>query len=283
MRKFAKALLQPVKRRTPAAIKRWWKRQRLGPKIHIASGHPQIDRYLRKSYQRVPGMSSRFAAAICGHVIHHQTVLGIGGDLVEIGTLEGRFFIAMALGLAAGERALGIDRFDWPDPGLEGRFIANCKAYGIARDRYESWKADSREITTRQLSKKLRERSVRFAHIDSHHSRECLTNDLELLHPILHKDGVICLDDMLHPGYPMMITSVLDYCARHPTMRLLCVIDREDIAAAAKLLICRRDSCALYEQDLLKAFSRFHYVINADMETYFALVLAPRPRLDDVG
>ncbi len=251
--------------------------------LDIASGHPAIDLYLAQSYERVRGMSSRFAAAICGHLIRRQTALGIGGDLVEVGTFEGRFFIAMALGLAPGEKALGIDRFDWPDAGIEGRFLANCAAHGIARDRYLPWKADSREITSGELREKLGERPVRFVHIDSHHSRECLTNDLELVAPLLHRDGIICLDDMLHPGYPMMTSAVYEYFARHPEMRLLCVVDREDIVAAPKFLICRGDALALYEQDLLSAFSRFHFSLNADMETYFALVLTPRPRLAEVG
>src|ERR1700694_398163 len=123
--------------------------------IDIESGHPAIDRYLAQSDERVRGMSSRFAAAICGHVVRRQSALGIGGELVEIGTFEGRFFIAMALGLAPGEKALGIDRFDWPDAGIEGRFLANCAAHGIRRDRYLSWKADSREITTGDLRDQL--------------------------------------------------------------------------------------------------------------------------------
>jgi Rieske [2Fe-2S] domain len=172
---LAKKLLRPVTRRAPAFVKQWWKVKPIDLKLHIASGHPGIDRYLAESYQRVRGMSSRFAAAICGHLIQRQTALGIDGELVEIGTSEGRFFIAMALGLPAGERALGIDRFDWPDPGVEDRFLVNC-AQGISSDRYVSWKADSREITAGELRKKLRERPVRFVHIDSHHSRECLTN-----------------------------------------------------------------------------------------------------------
>src|SRR3990172_12334960 len=130
----------------------------------IASGHPAIDRYVSESYQQVGGMSSRFAAAIWGHLIGRQSELGIGGELVEIGTFEGRFFIAMALGLAPGEKALGIDRFDWPNAGVEARFLANCAAHGIARERYVSWKTDSREITTGDLREKLGQRPIRFVH-----------------------------------------------------------------------------------------------------------------------
>jgi predicted O-methyltransferase YrrM len=247
--------------------------------IDIASGHAAIDRYLAEDYERVRGMSSRFAAAICGHLLRRQSELGIGGEMVEIGTFEGRFFIAMALGLAPGEKAVGVDRFDWPNAGVEGRFLANCAAHGIARDRFVSWKADSREITTGDLKQKLGDKPIRFVHIDSHHSRECLTNDLELVHPLLHRDGVICLDDMLHPGYPMMASAVFDYFVRHPDMRLLCVIDREDIVAAPKFLICRDSALTRYQGDVMKAFSRFQYTLGADMESYLAVVLTPTPQL----
>lgn len=244
-----------------------------------ASGHAAIDAYLSTHYDSVRGMSSRFAAAICGHLIRRQTECGVSGDVAEIGTFEGRFFIAMALGLGAGERALGIDRFDWPDDGIEARFHANCAAHGVARDRYAAWKTDSRAVTPEALGDRLGGRRLRFVHIDSHHSRECLTNDLELVTPLLDHDGVCCLDDMLHPGYPMMVAAVLDYFGRHPEMRLMCVIDREDIVAAPKFLICRDSVRERYHHDLLGAFARFHYPLDADMESYFALVLTPRPRL----
>ena len=248
------------------------------PMTDIASGHAAIDRYLTEHYEEVRGMSSRFAAAICGALIQRQSAHGISGALAEIGTFEGRFFIAMALGLAPGEIALGIDRFDWPNAGVEGRFLDNCARHGIARDRFIAMKADSRDLTPAALREALGQ-PLRFVHIDSHHSRECLTNDLELVYPLLHAAGIVCLDDMLHPGYPLVVTAVYDYLARHGEMRLLCVIDREDIVAAPKFLLCHAESFARYQDELLLAFRRFHFILNADMESYFALVLTPRPRL----
>jgi Methyltransferase domain len=188
----------------------------------------------------------------------------------------------MALGLAPAERAIGIDRFDWPDAKIESRFLANCAAHGVMAERFVSWKADSREITPAMLRERLGGRAVRFAHIDSHHARECLTNDLELIHAVMHPDGIICLDDMLHPAYPMLAAAAFDYLARHTEMRLLCVIDREDIVAAPKFLICREALRGLYEHDLMEAFARFHFPLNADMESYYALALTPWPRLAEV-
>jgi hypothetical protein len=84
----------------------------------FSSGNAVVDRYIAEGYDTVRGMSSRFAATICGHVIRRQSELGIKGHIAEIGTFEGRFFIAMALGMADGEHALGIDTFNWPNDGL---------------------------------------------------------------------------------------------------------------------------------------------------------------------
>ena len=124
--------------------------------VDIASGHPAIDRYLAHGYEQVRGMSSRFAAAICGHLIRRQSALGIAGELIEIGTFEGRFFIAMALGLAPGKRRSASTASIGPMAAIESRFTANCAAYGLAPDRYVSWKTDSREITPRALRGKAR-------------------------------------------------------------------------------------------------------------------------------
>jgi hypothetical protein len=76
---------------------------------------------------------------------------------------------------------------------------------------------------------------------------------------------------------------VLDYLARHPEMVVMCIIDREDIVAAAKFLICRRDAVPLYEQDLMTTFARFHFTPGAHFLGHFTLVLSPQLRAVDVG
>src|SRR5215470_4968663 len=113
----------------------------------FTSGNPAVDRYIAQGYETVRGMSSAFAATICGHIIRRQTALGISGHIAEIGTFEGRFFIAMALGLARGERALGIDTFNWPNEGLLDLFHSHCARHGVPRDRYVAFKGNARELS----------------------------------------------------------------------------------------------------------------------------------------
>jgi hypothetical protein len=253
----------------------------------FSSGHPAVDRYIAEGYETVRGMSSAFAATICGHIIRRQTELGVTGHIAEVGTFEGRFFIAMALGLADGERALGIDTFDWPNAGLYDRFLGHCARHGLARDRYVAMKASTRNLSPADITQALggeglasqASKKVRFWHIDGDHARSSLTIDLDLAYATMHPQGILCLDDMLHPGYPLLVVAVHEWLERHPDMRVLAVIDREDIVAAAKFMICHRDAVPLYEQDLMDTFKAQHWTLGSEWERYFCVVLTPKPRL----
>ncbi len=248
----------------------------------FSSGNPAVDRYIAEGYETVRGMSSAFAATICGHIIRRQTELGISGHIAEIGTFEGRFFIAMALGLGQGERAIGIDTFNWPNDGLLDLFHAHCARLGLARERYTAIKANVRDLSADDVRKALDGQTVRFWHLDGDHAREALTADLDLAAATLHRQGIICLDDMLHPGYPLLVVAVHEWLERHPDWRMLCVIDREDIVAAAKFVLCHKDVVPLFEQDLMDTFKAQHFVLGSEWERYFCVVLTPKPRLAEV-
>ena len=245
------------------------------------SGNREVDRYIAEGYDAVRGMSSRFAATICGYIIRRQSELGIKGHIAEIGTFEGRFFIALALGLAPGEHALGIDTFNWPNQGLLDLFHSHCARHGLARERYTAIKANVRDLTAGDIQTTLGG-PIRFWHLDGDHSREQLLADLALAESTLHCQGIICLDDMLHPGYPLLVVAVHEWLEQHPDWRVLCVIDREDIVAAAKFLLCHKDVVPLFEQDLMDTFKPQHWVLGSEWERYFCVVLTPHPRIAEV-
>jgi predicted O-methyltransferase YrrM len=240
---------------------------------------PAVDRYLDEGYDTVVGMSSRFAAAITCGLMRIQTSLGVTGPIAEIGTFEGRFFIAMAHALAEGETALGIDLFDWPNPEVLDRFEANCQRHGVPAARRITWKADSRSMRPEELHGKLDGRKVRLFHVDGEHSRHALTRDLALATAVLAPGGVIVLDDMLHPGYPTLMVAVQQYLEANPEMCVLCIIDRETIVAATKFVICHRDWFKRYEQQLLADYQANVWPLGADFEPHWCLVLSLDTRL----
>src|SRR5262245_17262977 len=156
----------------------------------VRSGIAAVDSYLDAGYDTVPGMSSRFAAAICARLMHIQGELGVTGPVAELGTFEGRFFIALCHALGPGEVALGIDRFDWPNPQVIDRFERNCLKHGVPPERRLTWKADSHAMQPEELLAKLGGVAPRFVHIDSEHSRAGLAKELELVSRILAPAGL---------------------------------------------------------------------------------------------
>jgi predicted O-methyltransferase YrrM len=249
----------------------------------VRSGIAAVDHYLATGYALVPGMSSRFAAAICCGLLRMQTAMGVSGPVAEIGPFEGRFFIALAHALASGEKALAIDLFDWPNPEVMGRFEANCAKHGVPAERRIAWKADSRRMRPEELLAKLDGRLARFIHIDGEHSRTALTHDLELATAVLAQEGLIVLDDMLHPGYPTLMVAVHDYLGRHPEMCVLCIIDRETVVAATKFVLCRAEWFKPYEAQLLEAYKDNVWPLGADFEPHWCLVLSLDTRLAEIG
>ena len=246
------------------------------------TGIPAVDHYLANGYDAVRGFSSKFAATICGHLLRRQSELGIQGSVAEIGTFEGRFFIALGLALGAGEHAYGFDLFAWPGSDILQRLLANAEANGLARDRFTPLAFDTGKLSADEFARLTGAAPLRFVHIDGDHSPAALTRDLDLAHASLHPDGLICIDDMLHPAFPFLVVAVHDYLERHPEMRLMCVIDREDIVGAPKFLLCHADAVGLYETDLMASFKAQHLTIGGDAMGHLAVVLTPHPRLVEV-
>ena len=249
---------------------------------NLVTGIPTLDRYLAGGYGSVRGFSSKFSAVVCGHLLRRQSELDVAGCIAEIGTFEGRFFIAMGLALRAGEHAYGFDLFAWPGSDVLARLNANADAHGLARDRFTPVSSDTGKLTPAEFSRLTGGKLLRFIHIDGDHSPAALTQDLLLAHACLHSKGLICIDDMLHPAFPFLVSTVQHFLERHSDMRLMCVIDREDIIGAPKFLLCRKDAVALYETDLMSNFKPQHLTIGGDALGHLCVVLTPHPRLVDL-
>jgi predicted O-methyltransferase YrrM len=255
--------------------------------MRLHTGNPTLDRYLADGYDQVRGMSSVFAASISGHLIRRQSALGLRGHIAEIGTFEGRFFIALAHGLTEGEHAIGIDIFTWPSEKVLENLHENCARHGLAAANYTAIRGSTADMEPADVIAPAKEKAdgslpIRFFHIDGQHDEPNLVKDLSLALPLMHPQGLIVLDDMLHPSYPGLVETVHKWLRAHPDWLCLAIIDREDIVAAAKYVLCRADAIALYEQDLLTTFASNLFPMGSDVEGHLTVVLTPHPRLAEV-
>jgi hypothetical protein len=239
-----------------------------------ATTNATADGYLANGYRQIVGMSSHFAAAITCRLMAIQSDLGVIGSIGEIGTFEGRFFIAMSMMLKANEKAIGIDLFEWPNPEVLDRFEAHCARHGLSKTQCITMKADSRKLKPEAILAHTGGQKLRLFHVDGEHSRHALSRDLKLAKAVTADDGLIILDDMLHPGYPTLMVTVQSFLKRNPDMVVLCVIDRESITGATKFVLCRRTWFKRYEAVMLDVFKQNIWPLGADFEPHWCLVLS---------
>jgi predicted O-methyltransferase YrrM len=245
----------------------------------LKTNNALIDAYLDNGFAQVRGMSSRFATSISSWLMLMQSEAKIEGDFLEIGTFEGRYFIALAHALKPTEIAIGIDTFDWPNERVEATLHENATNNALQAEKFITLKTNTANLTPQDISRHFKNKTARFIHIDGDHSPDPLTKDLELAINLLHPKGLICLDDMLHPAYPFLVVTVNKFLEKHADYRLMCIIDREDIIGAAKFLLCHKDVTDFYEQALMTHYKKRHFVLGGDARGHHCVVLTPRPRL----
>ncbi len=208
------------------------------------------ERYLAEQFHRVKGASSKIGAIVATRVLAAQSAAGVRGHVAEIGVFEGRFFIALALCAQPGEKLIATDVFTWPDEGVAERFLANCRANGVDPENVIVQKTATQHLTPETYRKAIGG-PVRFLHIDGAHKYDSVLHDLQLAKAALHPQGVICLDDVLHPLYPALTIAAGDWLKANPDFALFGVVDRESFASACKFLLCRREHAQFYSKALV--------------------------------
>ena len=208
------------------------------------------ERYLAEQFHRVRGASSKIGAIVATRVLAAQSAGGVRGHIAEIGVYEGRFFISLALCAQPGEKLIATDVFTWPDEGVADRFLANCRFHGVNPDDVLVQKAATQTLTP-DAYRKAAGGPVRFLHVDGAHKYDSVLHDLQLAKAALHPQGVICLDDVLHPLYPALTIAAGDWLKANPEFALFAVVDRESFASACKFMLCRREHARFYREALV--------------------------------
>jgi len=229
--------------------------------------------YLNKFYAMVPGYSSHFSAEVAAALLVFQNENDISGSIGEIGVMKGRSFIALALHAQATDLCLAIDKFSWPANVFQS-FEQNCGKYGVDWERVVPVVANTQDLKPEDILSKAKGRPLRYLHIDGGHEPWILASDLELANQVMGAGGILCLDDMLHPQYPELPTVVHGFLAQHPEWVTFCIVDRADIFAAAKYMICKREFSERYARFLCDRFPNFVFPGQAEFSMSRGLILS---------
>jgi hypothetical protein len=229
--------------------------------------------YLTKFYSGVAGFSSLFSAEVAAVLLEYQNENLISGGIGEIGVFKGRSFIALALHALENDLCLAIDRFSWPSNCYE-LFLENLKMYGVSFERVVSIAKNTQDLKADEILSKLNNSKLRYLHVDGGHEVWILDHDLELSINLMTLEGILCLDDMLHPMYPELGGVVHNFLARNPRWCVFCVVDRADIIAASKYLLCAVQYSERYKSILRASFPKYVFAHEAEFATSRALILS---------
>jgi Methyltransferase domain len=169
------------------------------------AGLSQLRRY-RSQFEQIAGAFSEGAVITWDILLSRQAALGIKGDVLEIGVLNGKSATLIAL------HARRDETFVLVDPALRREAI----------DAVESIHPNN-NIHVRDFSQNLREHvalagrkgGFRWIHIDGEHSGPAVRNDLAIGTALLAPGGVICLDDFFAPAYPQITAAVFEFLMSH--------------------------------------------------------------------
>lgn len=226
MTKVAKALL-------PRRIRNWMKNRnhagylRESTRFHdLGAPGPAVDLFARLKH--IPGW---FNVDDCCHflmLLKHQTLLGLRGDILEIGSYHGRSTALLASSLKSGERLVVCDAFqsetedrysERPSPDLLRKNVAQVVP-GFDLESLEVHACLSNDLSLEQ------DRLFRFIHIDGGHSFEQAGFDLMLCSSHTMPGGIIVMDDYGHPDWPGVTRASDEFIAERSDFEILADLNR---------------------------------------------------------
>ena len=202
------------------------------PACNTTSFHPEaIDSELSSVFRRIARLPGWFNVDDCAHfslVLAMQSLLGLRGDVFEIGSYHGRSTCILARALRPGETLHVCDPFDlgvaeqYGDAPTVARLMANLRSVlpDLSDAQVITYRATSAQVHVNPLQR------FRFVHVDGAHAHADCLNDLRLSAAHLLPFGIIAVDDYQYPRYPGVTTAVDTFLAEHPTCQVVADLNR---------------------------------------------------------
>ncbi len=195
-----------------------------------------IQLYLR--VEKIPGFFNYDDAQHFQLVLRMQTLMGVTGDLLEIGSWQGRSASFMSFYIQPGEKLIVSDVFSTPanDVYPEYPSVEDVKANiiktnpNIAVSQLMFLEGNSASM---QMPPDV---NIRFAHVDGGHSFQECYQDLINIAPRMIPNGVVVIDDYDHPDWPEVKPATDTWLKEHLQFRILCELNR-NVAKGKKLYL----------------------------------------------
>jgi hypothetical protein len=175
-----------------------------------------VNRYLWLGSHRVSGWLAPFSARFITALARAQIRNGIDGAVAEIGVHHGRMFILMHLTSRVGQKDIAVDIFekqhlnrDHSGRGDLARFVSNLQRWGGRSADVVIVQQSSLDLDPADILQAVGH--VRLFWVDGGHTKECVTNDLNLAQSVLCKGGILVLDDFFNEYWPEVAIGTMKF------------------------------------------------------------------------
>lgn len=186
---------------------------------------------VKEVFNKIKDIQGWFNIDDCSHfklLLSMQTLMGIKGDLFEIGSFHGRSTAMMAWCLEEDENIHVCDAFEehtddfYENKPSPKRLIANIKKVNpsLNINKIVIYQCLSNNLTI-DINQKFR-----FIHIDGGHSAEQVYFDLNLSNKFLIQKGIIAIDDYKHNNWPGVTHGVEKFLSNNKTYSILADLNR---------------------------------------------------------
>ncbi len=131
----------------------------------------------------------------------------LAGDVVEVGSWEGRSTIALAAAVTP-DVVHAVDTWQGSTGEISEQLAAERDVFATFTENTAGLNVEAHRMDWRDYFAE-RQTPIRFAFIDALHTYDEVKAQIETIRPLLVKGGVICGDDNHHPPIQQAITDTL--------------------------------------------------------------------------
>ena len=201
-------------------------------KPYVSKGHTlkNLRKYVRLS-QDVDGWFNIESAAVWASLLELQNQRKIHGDFLEIGVFKGKSAILSSLYARENERCVFVD------PVVTNE--AKSAVMSVRKSNNIFIEALSGTIQNDARLYEKGTEAYRWIHVDGEHTQEQVIGDLQIAEKLLHKTGIIAIDDFFSANYPQVTSGVFQFLeqARGRFSMFLCGYNKGYLARPVASLI----------------------------------------------
>ena len=210
-----------------------------------------IENYLNEGYESIHGWLLRPALDVTSGIRQVQRSRFEPRAICEIGVWQGRYLTLLSFFPEVDKPIVGIDPIiHVPDREFQIRLLNNnIKKYARFPNSVNIIYDFSCNLTAECLLE-IGRGEYNFISVDGDHTANVCYGDLLLCEKILHRSGIVAVDDFPNPGCPGVIDAVYRYAGEHET-------GLSPVALAGnKLFLAFPEYVEFYQSELNKMSSR---------------------------